>query len=557
MINDEFGLKSLKKVLFSRLLKSELEKVMFIKILILLCSIPLLAQDKINLPNSDQRQKAFQNFVAEINRLDGEGLIPRFNRNEDWSLTTQKLVNEARAANSLFAFGRVFKRLDATYPNLHARVHLRQELDQEKAEGIIQFHFNIRPQLLEKNSKSYSYFITDPKKNSNFIHGDEILEINGQSITDLEKENFLFCKFPTFSQCALELETNLKKELLGWNRGLPLKFKLKRKGLETFVDGTFEVIPWEKKPAEKDLNCLDQESRYQNFSLDYKGYNLCAYKSVKYPGKLILRIKSFGYAPDDPITDLNAEVDMFWYNYWRKESHLVKELIIDVIGNYGGQSPIPYYGLFATSPYQEQYTQFKKIKEFEHKDIFESLFWGDKAKEIWLEDLKSTGQFSGTKEGDFLPTVPQFCADQTKSCVLGLFQPRRHKFRGKIKIMVDQWCISSCVGFVDNMSKLFKNRLKIFGHEDSADSTYSRLTLALSFDDNGEKLQVLPLSKAKKPDPPLPWVRQVVSVTRSTDNSGQILSGKPQKIDGWIPRKWNQSLDEWSKSVFKSALHLR
>jgi len=538
---------------------SKQSKLLIQLFLIIMCSHILtsstvFADEKISLPISEQRKALFQSFVSEINRLDGEGLIPRFNRPESWETTTQKLISQAQTADTLFAFGRVFKRLDATYPNLHARVHLRQELDQEKAEGLIKFHFNIRPQLLNQHSQHFSYFIVDPESKSDLKNGDEIIELNGQPIAELEKENFLYCKFPTFAQCAIDLESNLKKELLSWNRELPLKFKIKRKSSVIELPGSFDVIPFNKKTSEDNLDCQSQESRYKNFTLDYKGYNLCAYKSAKYPNKLVLRIKSFVYAPEDPITDLNTEVDMFWFNYWRKQSQSVKELIIDVIGNYGGQSPIPYYGLFTKSPYQEQYAQFRKIKEFERKEVFSSLLWGEKAKEIWFEDLKSTGQYAKINEGDFLPTVPQFCADQTKSCSTGLFQPRDHKFRGKVKILVDQWCISSCVGFVDNMSKLFKNRLQTYGHEDSADSAYSRLTLALLPDDTVEKIKVLPLSKAKKPDSPLPWVRQVVSVTRSTDSFGKILSGKPQKIDYWIPRKWEQSVDDWSKSVFNKAV---
>lgn len=49
-----------------------------------------------------------------------------------------------------------------------------------------------------------------------------------------------------------------------------------------------------------------------------------------------------------------------------------------MIDNHGGQSPVPYYGLFYSQSYQEQYVQFKKIAEFERQDILESLFWGDK-----------------------------------------------------------------------------------------------------------------------------------------------------------------------------------
>lgn len=46
-------------------------------------------------------------------------------------------------------------------------------------------------------------------------------------------------------------------------------------------------------------------------------------------------------------------------------------------------------------------------------------------------------------------------------------------------------------------------------------------------------------------------VRQIVSVNRSTDKEGQIVSGKLQHIDTWVPRKWDQTLDEWWAQVFQ------
>lgn len=89
---------------------------------------------------------------------------------------------------------------------------------------------------------------------------------------------------------------------------------------------------------------------------------------------------------------------------------------------------------------------------------------------------------------------------------------------------------------------------------DSGDSAYSRATIATTFENNKIKIDVIPLKKAKKPDPPEPWVRQIVSVTRSTDREGKIISGKVQKLDYWIPRPWSQSDDDWQKAVFEKAL---
>lgn len=513
------------------------------------------AQDAPYLPNAADRVLLFNQVVSEINRLDGEGLIPRINRPESWAETTAHLSNEARDANTLFEFGRIFKRLDATYPNLHARIHLHKLLDIVKSEGALNFKFAVVPDLKNSEPLNYDYFIKTKEIASELKDGDQVLAINEKSIKSLEDMNFLFCKFPLKSQCALDLFSNLKKEILSWTRQQPLELTVKRKNTEIKIKATYDILPLNNPPSyDPDPTCEEQEPLYQPFRLDFKGYNLCAYTSKKYPQTLVLRIKSFVYGSDDPISSLASEVDLFWVNYWGKKSGQIQTIIFDVVDNHGGNSPIPYYGLFTRNSYQEQYAQFRKIKEFERKDILESNFWGDKAKEVWLQNIKKDGTYEKIKEGDFLPAVPQFCADQKKDCREGLFQPRKHKFIGKIKILMNQGTVSSGVGFVDNMTKLFKNKVKTYGHYDSADSAYSRATVSASLKNGKPQVDILPLSKAKKPDQPEPWVRQIVSVTRTTDSKGNIISGKVQNIDHWIPRPWNQSDDEWHREVFVQAL---
>ena len=80
----------------------------------------------IALPSLGVRLQMFDAVVGSITRLDGDGLVFRSKRRESWDATVARLRREAEAAGSLTDFGRVFKRLDATYPNLHTRVHLRR-----------------------------------------------------------------------------------------------------------------------------------------------------------------------------------------------------------------------------------------------------------------------------------------------------------------------------------------------------------------------------------------------------------------------------------------------
>lgn len=514
-----------------------------------------LSQSDPKLPNQKDREQLFNQVVSEINRLDGEGLIPRFNRPENWKTTTEKLAFDAKNASSLHAWGRTFRRLDATYPNLHAKIFLRKELDQSANEGSIRFNFLIAPELSSPNLEIRKYFIRKYiDDDSSVKSGDEIIAINDKPIQEIEAENFIFCKFPLKSQCALELSDNLRKELLHWNRNFPLEFTVRRhaESVKYKVDTT--TSPQKPTGSDDSTSCEDRVKIYKGFDLAFKGFNLCAYTSKNKKNTLVLRIRSFVYRDDPAIRDLPSEVELFWSNYWRFNSKNFTTVIFDVIGNYGGETPVPYYGLFTKKPFQEQYVQFKKFKEFERQDILDSLFWGDKAKEIWFKNIKNDQTFTKTLEGEFLPTIPQFCADPLKDCREGLFKPKPHDFKGNIKILVDQWCISSCVGFVENMAKLFKGKVKIYGHPDSGDSAYSRATIAASFDTKNPLIQILPHNKGRKPDQPEPWVRQVVSVTRSTDDKGNILSGKPQHVDYWIPKKWFQTDDDWAKDVFAKAI---
>lgn len=514
------------------------------------------AQQMYSLPSREIRVDLFKNFVSEIERIDGEGLIPRSNRSESWAATTEKLANEAAEARSLFDYGLVFKKLNATYPNLHANAYFHKELDRNKSEGVPQFDFKIVPDLVKRKNESYDYYIIPKDDKSGFKRGDKVIAINGVAIAKVEEDNFTFCKFPTKTQCASELHSNLSSELLNWRRPDALQIEIVRAGEKKIIEAAFKSEMNPKKSTGDSSNCVSEKSRYKDFVLDYKGFNLCGYVSAKHPTTMVLRIKSFRYGPNDDITDLKTEVEMFWFNYWRKMSGSVTEVIFDVIGNYGGASPIPYYALFSSWLFQEQYVQYKKIKELDRDDILDSVLWGENGKEIWLNNIKDEGIYDDTKEGDFFHPIPQFCAKSDKDCREFNFRPKKHKFSGTVKILTDQWCISSCVGFVYNMARLFKGKVKVYGHEDSGDSAYSRLTVTAMVIAGEKKIAIASLQKAKQPDTQElePWIRQVVAVTRSTDKEGTILSGKPQKLDRWIPRTWNESDLEWSQKVFRAAI---
>ncbi|MGZ3775050.1 MAG: hypothetical protein ACXVCY_14265 [Pseudobdellovibrionaceae bacterium] len=516
-----------------------------------------VSTSSLTLPSANTKMQMVTSLKDEIDRIDGEGLLPRSNRPESWDKTIQRLKNEAATANTAYDLGRVFKRLDATYPNLHAKVFLIPELDERATVGSVQLPFKFYAERIDRQNNNHKYFLVVNSPSKGIVqNGDELLEINSAPIQKWSDENFIFCKFPFRQQCETEFFDNFKNELLGWNRHQPLELKIKRGAQILSVSISPEVKPNTQNPDEDNSNfpCGVRKGRYKGFVLAYEGQHLCAFESPKQTKTVVIRIDSFRYE-DVPFAVLDGEVQIFWNNYWRQKSPIVSTLILDVIGNHGGQSPIPYYGLFYSQPYQEQYVQFKKIKEFEQQEILESLFWGDKGKEIWFENIKKDGSFGKTQVGEFLGHIPQFCSDRHKDCREGLFAPRKNNFSGKVKLLMDHWCISSCVGFVSNIKTLLKDRVQTFGSPDSGDSAYSRLSIFVNPQTTGKvETKIAPLKKARTPDKPEPWVRQVVAATRSTDKDGKIISGTPQGIDVWVPRLWNQTYEEWESEVFKAAM---
>ena len=516
--------------------------------------------DKV-LPAPNTRREMVLSFVEEINRLDGEGLIPRKNRPETWEQTTKKLAQEAFVAQDLFTLGRVFRKLDATYPNLHAKVALLPELDINETQGIVNLPFEFAPEVVSKNQKKFKYRITQSSLDG-VRRGDQLLAINSVPLNKWSQQNFIYCKYPLREQCELVLFQNFKNEILDWDRKQPIHLLLKRDNKEFSFESPIEIV---KKTNFYDsfdfMNppCGVRLERYMDWHLVFQGYNLCAFEHPSKSNTVLIRIRNFVYngyggRPKPPI-DISGDVENFWNNYWKENAPQTKTLIIDVIDNPGGDILVDYYGIFFKAPFQEQYTQFKKIREFERKDILESIYWGEKAKDLWLDNIKNNGVFAATKEGDFLPHIPQFCADQKKDCREGLFPIRNNGFEGKVKLLFNHDCVSSCVGFVFNMIDVLKDRVTTYGMPDSADSAYARLTLGLNIAD-GENIETLVLSlktfKEKKPDSP--WVREAVSVSRSTDSKGKILSGIPMRVDHWISRSWTQTSDEWAKQVLDKAI---
>src|SRR5262245_38808224 len=92
-------------------------------------------------PPANQRAAMLTKLASEMERLDGEGLIVRErNRARSFRETAKALAEEARSATSWTALMRAFARLDAAYPNLHAKLDPAPKFAGNRVRPAIRFN---------------------------------------------------------------------------------------------------------------------------------------------------------------------------------------------------------------------------------------------------------------------------------------------------------------------------------------------------------------------------------------------------------------------------------
>ena len=195
--------------------------------------------------------------------------------------------------------------------------------------------------------------------------------------------------------------------------------------------------------------------------------------------------------------------------------------------------------------------QFKNITELSDPKFRDDSFYKDIAKVNALESLSPNW-----KGKDFYPPVPQFCADE-KDCLKIKWPSRNKGFKGHYTLLTDPWCISSCVGFAWTLKNALKGRVVLMGIPDSGDSTYAR-----AYIDGGlsRKSLFYEVSVTSRPGGNRAKVRigfvfrQAVSISRSTDENGEIISALPQRLDRFVGTRWDESPDEWAAGLIKVAL---
>lgn len=506
------------------------------------------------LPDAKTRAEIVRTLASEMQRLDGEALNVRKNRSTSWTQLSDLLSLEAEQAKSTSEFIRVLSRLDQSYPNLHATLQIGKDLSDSLPERIelkIYFMAEVFSPVKTRYVISYIHSEATYSKDEQPELGDELIAINNRPMLDWQKENLDFCKFPLQHQCDNLLSVHFEKEFLSWQRSQPLIFTLKR-------GSKIWDIAVESRPLtaglRKQADCKNENSRYQNFQRVYEGNRACVYQSLKDPKTAVLRITSFDYSglnKGEPIRSIGVEVARL-YPWWLNNAQW-DHLVIDLIDNTGGNAPTEYLEVLLTEKFQQLYITYKKTKELEDSYLRANMFWETTEQEIWFQNLIQSSQWSNWSYGDYISPVPMFCAEPDRDCTEGVFEPRYHYFKGKISLLVNQWCISACDDFVYVLTEQLGPKVKLYGQHQAADTAYSRLGIRIDLDSTQPKKFAMKVVSAFDPTSSQAFFTQTVVMSQAQNGRGTILSGIPVVLTEFVPRTWKNK-DQWPDIVLQKAL---
>lgn len=495
------------------------------------------------LPPPAQRAAMVSSLAAEMERLDAEALLVRGrNRALSFGELGRRLAGEAREAGTWEALLRTFARLDAAYPNLHARASLPDWFRPARVRPVVRF----TAEWLESGTRFVITHSVESGLESAPKAGDRLLAINGRPMESWSAEHLELCKWPLREQCDVELYSAFRKQLLSWTAATPLTYTLERDGsrFETLV----ALEPQPDNPPGRSEECGVDAALYPGFTLAYRGRYACLFTKDNDASTVIFRISSFYYDRDEgghAIDSVHAEVEALW-PWWRARAPRIRHLLLDLASNHGGNEPTPYYELLFERAYQEQWARFKKLPELLRDELRkEVLFWGTPQQETWFQNLRREGTWDSTAFGDFLPPVPMFCAgDERSDCRHGLFPVRNHGFRGRVTLLLNHWCVSSCDGFAYEVKEQLGVRVTVAGQPQAADTAYSRATIELHLDPSREEGFRLSVEEPGRQGEPA-LLSQSVSVTRSVLEDGTVVSGLPLRMDRFLGWPYQLSETEW------------
>ena len=517
-------------------------------------------------PDRETRLALFDELVSEIVRVDAEGLEARRLRTQSWPETIRILQSEMGRAESFKEMARVLTRLDATYTNLHSHIDFVADGTWFDS-GFVRAQAEIVTKVSESGRSTFQLdLLKKTWETPQFLglkNGDEILSLNGRSLSSWSEENYTFCKFALRSQCDEELFENFLLEKLSWQRGDEIKMEVRsgETGERITLNVPYEIqtrIKEERAASERSRNEKLECSRsagYPGFHLAYAGNRACIFEKDRDSSIAVLRITSFSYSerrllPEQNIRSMERELELLT-PYWNLQAGRWQHLVIDVIDNTGGNAPIPYYQQLFTRQYQEQYYRFKKIPELEDPSFLKSAVWEDPSQIDTYAAIRREGAWDATPFGSLLPPVPMFCAKESGDCRKNLFEPSEHPFRGRVSLLMNRLCISSCDGFVWGVKKILGDRVKLYGQPQAADSTYARARIDVEWSvEKGFTTRVVDKDAAPSSET---LFSQVVAISLSTDAEGKSIAGRPLPLDRGVSIDPFQDRS-WHAKVLEAAL---
>lgn len=532
----------------------------------LLISNSLIARSV--LEDSKTNLQAFDLLSSEIERLDASALPLHQLRSKTWFQIKSELRSELLKATGPEQIARVFTKLDRAYSNSHTYLDLDPKLKVEVQPQIYTPSVNISVDWLSENRlrlrigslQSEVFEFADTVDTPKI--GDEIIEINGRSVEIWLEENFNFCKLSLKEQCAFEFQDNFYSQLLSWNANQSIQYTLKRGKRIWNLIVPVKVLPI-KDSVRKSNHCSEEFKRYPDFHLVYAGNRACVFESNSDSSIAILRITSFSYRKlntkdtftcstklENTIASVLEEVNCL-RTWWAKNATW-KHLIIDVIDNRGGNDPAPYFKLIFSNPIQEDRVLIKKIAELEDPEINRSIFYDQVGMTNWFSSFVKTQSWREIPVGEMLPSVSVYCPAMHVPCNEYWIEPSEHSFNGKVSVLVNHKCASSCDGFVWLLQSRLGQRARFFGQPNAADGAWGLLNVDITLDDESGRLNSVVRSLDRAPSPGT-ILTQIVVVTRSVSHDGNILDGTPVRLDKFIP--WTiENQTNWVIETIKATL---
>lgn len=546
-----------------------------ILVLIIAQLISAVSPAKSVLDNPNLNVQAFDLLTSEIERLDASAIQLHQNRSKTWFEIKKELRYDLLKAESSEQIARVFYRLDQSYSNSHAYMDIDPDLTEsfplQPLSPSIEMGYDwlslsqTRVRIKSLHSEIHDYGKTSKAPQV----GDEIIAINGRSLNFWLDENFNFCKQTLKTQCLFEFQHNFYSQILGWSSTEPILYTLKRGSKHWDVPVYVKAIARPPSiPASK--FCFADPGRYNGFKLVYSGNRACIFQSLTDSAIAVLRISSFSYkgakglvqpsheevvcSTDEKkaIGSIPEEVECL--GPWWIQNAKWKHLVIDVTDNLGGNDPAPYYKLIFNKPIQEDQVQIKKFAELTDPSVNSSVFYDQEGMRSWFNDLKQTATWDQISVGDLLPSISVYCycPESNVACNDYSIKPYAHSFDGKVSVLLNHKCVSSCDGFVWLLQSRLAERGKFYGLPNAADGAWGMVNVDIIFDEISQSFKSNIRSLDAEPNPKV-VISQVVVVTSSVDRSGRILDGIPVNLNKFVSFDFANPKD-WLNKALQAAI---